>query len=81
MNLEQRAAVRWNAAYIVELSRRATERFFAIAGAHSIYNDSVLQQVYRDINTASHHAIVDFDGIAETRGKIELGLTNGILAV
>jgi len=81
MNLEARAAVRWNAAYIVELSRRAIERIFAIAGAHSIYNESVLQRVYRDINTASHHAIVDFDGVAETRGKIELGLTKGIVGV
>jgi alkylation response protein AidB-like acyl-CoA dehydrogenase len=81
MSLEQRAAIRWNAAYIAELSRRATERVFAIAGAHSIYDDSSLQGVYRDINTASHHAIVDFDGIAETRGKLELGLTTGIVGV
>ena len=81
MDLEQRVALRWNAAYIAELSRRATERVFAIAGAHSIYNQSSLQSVYRDINTASHHAIVDFDGIAETRGKLELGLTDGIIGV
>jgi hypothetical protein len=81
MDLEQRAAIRWNAAYIVELCRRATERVFAAAGAHAIYNDSSLQSVYRDINTASHHGIVDFDGIAETRGKIELGLTSGIIGV
>ena len=81
MDLEQRAAIRWNSAYIVELCRRATERVFAAAGAHAIYNDSSFQTVYRDINTASHHGIVDFDGIAETRGKIELGLTSGIIGV
>jgi 3-hydroxy-9,10-secoandrosta-1,3,5(10)-triene-9,17-dione monooxygenase len=81
MDLEQRAAIRWNAAYIVELCRRATERVFAVAGAHAIYNDSGLQVVYRDINTACHHAIIDFDGIAESRGKIELGLTSSIVGI
>ena len=81
MDLKQRAAIRWNSAFIVELCRRATERVVAIAGAHSIYNDSTLQVAYRDINTACHHAIVDFDGIAEIRGKIELGLAEGVVGV
>ena len=81
MSLESRAQIRWNSSYVVELSRRATERVFAIAGAHSIYNDSVLQRVYRDINTATHHAIVDFDSIAEVRGKLELGLAGEVSVV
>ncbi len=59
---------------MVELARRATERLFAAAGAHGIYDTSPLQRVFRDINTASHHAIVDFDNLAEAKGKMELGL-------
>jgi hypothetical protein len=40
-----------------------------------------LQDAYRDINTACHHAIVDFDGAAETRGRLMLGLDVGDLPV
>ncbi len=32
MDLEQRAVIRWNSAYLIELCRRATERVFAIVG-------------------------------------------------
>lgn len=52
MNTETRAELKWNASYAVELSRRATERFFAISAANAIYNDSRLQGRYRDVNTA-----------------------------
>ena len=73
-DIDDAAQVRWNAAYSVELCRRATERIYAVAGARATYDDSLLQRWYRDINTASHHAIVDFDGISEARGRIRLGL-------
>ncbi|HIF11405.1 MAG TPA: hypothetical protein EYQ81_17230 [Sneathiellales bacterium] len=78
VDLETRVQIRWNAAYAVELCRRATERIFAVSGAHAIYDDHPLQKMHRDINTASHHAIVDFDGVAEIKGRLELGLTDGI---
>lgn len=74
MDTAGKVALRWNAAYAVELCRRAAERVFAVSGAHAIYNDSGLQRFHRDINTASHHAIVDFDSVAEMKGKLELGL-------
>jgi Acyl-CoA dehydrogenase, C-terminal domain len=50
---------------------------FASSGAHAIYNDSELQSRYRDVNTACHHAIVDFDGAAQTYGRTQLGLDPG----
>ena len=60
------------------LRRRAeptsTDRIFAGAGAHGIYDDSALQTRYRDVNTACHHAAVDFDGNAEMYGRTRLGL-------
>ncbi len=74
VDLKDRVQIRWNAAYAVELCRRATERIFAAAGAHAIYDDHPLQRLHRDINTASHHAIADFDGVAELKGRVELGL-------
>lgn len=74
MDMGQKVELRWNAAYAVELCRRAAERVFAVAGAHAIYDDHALQRFHRDINTASHHAIADFDAVAEMKGKLELGL-------
>lgn len=77
MDASVRAHLRWNASYTVELCRRATERVYAVAGAHAIYDTSELQRLHRDVNTACHHAIVDFDGIAEVRGRLALGLNEG----
>lgn len=78
VSLDIRVKLRWNAAYAIELCRRATERIYAVAGAHAIYNDSPLQRLHRDINTACHHAIADFDGMAEARGKFHLDLRDGL---
>lgn len=72
-----RVELRSNAAYVVELARRATNRLFDVAGAHAVYDPSELQRVYRDINTASHHAIADIDGTLELAGRAALGLDLG----
>lgn len=77
LTIEDRAELKWHAAYAVELARRATDRVFASAGAHGIYDDSVLQARYRDVNTACHHAIADFDGNAQMYGRTRLGLDPG----
>jgi alkylation response protein AidB-like acyl-CoA dehydrogenase len=71
---EQRAEMKWHASYVVELCRRAADRVFAGAGAHAVYDDSLLQATYRDLTTASHHAAVDLDSTAEMYGRVALGL-------
>jgi len=71
---EAQALMRWQSAYAVELCRRAVERLYAGAGAHAAYNDSPLQQYYRDVMMASHHAAVDMDGAAELQGMSLLGV-------
>jgi alkylation response protein AidB-like acyl-CoA dehydrogenase len=81
MRTAARARIRWNAAYVVELCRRATERIYAAAGAHATYDKSELQRLHRDINTACHHAIADFDGNAEVKGRLMLGLDHGMAMV
>lgn len=81
MPIEARARLKWNAAYSVELCRRAIEKLFAGSGAHAIDDRSDLQTIHRDINTACHHAIVDFDGALELRGRLMLGLDEGGLPV
>ena len=75
--IPERAELKWNAAYAVELCRRAVERIFAASGAHAVYDDSHLQTLFRDMNTACHHAAVDFDGTAEMFGRLALGLPLG----
>jgi alkylation response protein AidB-like acyl-CoA dehydrogenase len=74
MPVPDRAQVRWNAAYAAELCRRAAERLFAGAGASAAYDVNVLQRAYRDLNTATHHATVDFDTALEVQGKVLLGV-------
>ena len=77
LTIEERAELKWHAAYAVELARRATDRVFSAAGAHGIYDDSLLQARYRDVNTACHHAIADFDANAQLYGRTRLGLDPG----
>ena len=77
LDTETATLIRWNASYAVELCRRATERVFAAAGAKATHDTSPLQRWHRDINTACHHAIVDYDGLLEIRGRTALGLPTG----
>ena len=72
LSARDRIQFRWDAAYIVELCRRAIERVFATSGAHGIYDSNPLHRVYRDINTACHHAVVDFDTVSSLRGRMTL---------
>jgi alkylation response protein AidB-like acyl-CoA dehydrogenase len=75
--IAERGELKWNAAYAVELCRRATERVFASAGAHAIFDESPLQALFRDLNTACHHAAIDFDSTAEMFGRLTLGVPLG----
>lgn len=77
LNRQSVVAIRWNASYAAELCRRATERVYAAAGAGATHDRSPLQRWFRDINTATHHAIVDFDSLREARGRFALGLPLG----
>ena len=79
LSVERSAQIRWNAVYAVELCRRATERVYAAAGANATFDSSPLQQWFRDINTACHHAICDFDAALEIQGRLALGLSAGAM--
>lgn len=74
MPAEARAEVRWNAAYAAELCRRAADRLYAGAGASAAHERNPLQTVFRDLNTATHHAMLDFDTTLEIQGKVLLGV-------
>lgn len=74
MPAERRAQVRWNASYAAELCRRATDRLFTGAGAGASHDANALQRVFRDLNTSTHHAMLDFDATLEVQGKVLLGV-------
>lgn len=74
MPAPKRAQVRWNAAYATELCRRACNRLFEGAGAGAAHDSHAMQVVFRDMNTASHHAMLDFDVNVEIQGKTLLGV-------
>jgi alkylation response protein AidB-like acyl-CoA dehydrogenase len=72
MSDRDRIQFRWDAAYVAELSRRAIERIYASAGAHGLYEGNPVLRAYRDVVTACHHAVVDFDLVSEMQGRATL---------
>ena len=78
LDVKLRARLRRDAAFAVELSRRAVDRVFAASGAHAIYDRSDLQRLHRDIHTATHHQIADFDTAAELWARLALDLEPGL---
>jgi alkylation response protein AidB-like acyl-CoA dehydrogenase len=72
MSAQDRIQMRWDAAFVVELSRRAIERLFAAAGAHGLYEGNAVYRAFRDINTACHHAVIDFDTVSNLMGQFRL---------
>ncbi len=74
MAIGDRAQVRWNAAYAAELCQRAATRLFTGAGSGATFDANVLQGVFRDITTATRHAMLDLDNHYEMQGKNLLGV-------
>ncbi|MEE9278475.1 MAG: acyl-CoA dehydrogenase family protein, partial [Dehalococcoidia bacterium] len=80
-DLDFRVRTKWETVYAIQICRRALDRLYAAAGARAIFDTSPLQQAFRDINTAAHHATVDFDGAAEIYGRVALGLKPGSVLI
>lgn len=72
MSAEDRIQMRWDAAYVVESSRRAIERLYAASGALGLYEGNPVYRAFRDISTACHHAVVDFDTVSSLMGQLQL---------
>jgi len=71
-----RVRAKWQAAYSVELCRRAVGRMFAGSGAHAVYTPSALQAAFRNVNVGAQHASVDFDNSAELYARARLDLSS-----
>ncbi|MEZ5282685.1 MAG: acyl-CoA dehydrogenase family protein [Acidimicrobiales bacterium] len=74
MPIGLRSQVRWNAAFANELCLRATNRLLGASGAGAAHKTNPLERLYRDISTATRHAMLDFDTAVEMHGQHLLGL-------
>jgi alkylation response protein AidB-like acyl-CoA dehydrogenase len=72
MSAQDRIQMRWDSAFVVELSRRAIDRLYAVSGAHGLYEGNPVYRAFRDIGTACHHAVVDFDTVSGLMGQFQL---------
>jgi 3-hydroxy-9,10-secoandrosta-1,3,5(10)-triene-9,17-dione monooxygenase len=69
------ARFRLDAAYLARLSVQATNRLFQASGGKGLYSSGPLQRFFRDVNAASHHAALSWDGHAETYGRAAIRLS------
>jgi 3-hydroxy-9,10-secoandrosta-1,3,5(10)-triene-9,17-dione monooxygenase len=69
-----RAQAKFQAAYAVELFRRAVDRLMAAAGARSAFDDSALQKAFRDLTMATKHEMINYDNSAQAYGRTMVGL-------
>ncbi|AKC72229.1 acyl-CoA dehydrogenase family protein [Pandoraea oxalativorans] len=61
-------------AFAAQTARRAVNSLFEAAGGTGIYNDSELQRVWRDANSAAQHFAFTWDSAMTNYGRTALGL-------
>jgi alkylation response protein AidB-like acyl-CoA dehydrogenase len=72
--IEERARVRMDLGWVVELARSATVILQSASGATSIHEDVPIQRIGRDIEALSLHAILNPTTNLELYGRVLLGL-------
>jgi 3-hydroxy-9,10-secoandrosta-1,3,5(10)-triene-9,17-dione monooxygenase len=74
MDLPGRARVRIDTALAAKYSREAVELLVAAHGTSSLADSNRMQRLWRDVHTASHHAITEWQVNLEVYGKALLGV-------
>ncbi|MFG3410112.1 acyl-CoA dehydrogenase family protein [Streptomyces sp. NPDC048142] len=72
--VEEKAAIRGQTAFAVELCREAVELLFRACGGSVIQRSVDLQRFQRDIQGLSLHALVQLNANLEVQGRVLLGL-------
>lgn len=72
-SLSERARIKWFGVSATDMLRQSVNELFDGAGGSAIYDANEMQGVFRNIHTASHHAVCDIDPAAETYGRVLLG--------
>lgn len=70
---EQRRAIRLAATHATLASARVVDRMYSAGGGASVFDDSALQRVFRDVHVATQHAITS-PRTMELVGRMALGL-------
>lgn len=70
----QRAQIPRNWAYAVQKARYAATSVFEVAGGSGIYNGSVIQRAFRDIQGAAQHIAFNWDRSMTGYGRAAAGL-------
>jgi alkylation response protein AidB-like acyl-CoA dehydrogenase len=78
MDLTARARVRIDTALVAKYCREAVEVLVAAHGTSSLADANRLQRLWRDVHTASHHAITEWQVNLEVYGKALLGVEPNI---
>jgi alkylation response protein AidB-like acyl-CoA dehydrogenase len=78
MDLTARARVRIDTALVAKYCREAVEVLVAAHGTSSLADSNRLQRLWRDVHTASHHAITEWQVNLEVYGKALLGVEPNI---
>jgi alkylation response protein AidB-like acyl-CoA dehydrogenase len=73
-----RAQIRNDVGYAVRLCRNAVDLLLNAQGASSFADSNPLQRIWRDLETASRHAILNPDISQEVYGKALLGVEERI---
>jgi 3-hydroxy-9,10-secoandrosta-1,3,5(10)-triene-9,17-dione monooxygenase len=78
MDLTARARVRMDTALAAKYCREAVELLVAAHGTSSLADVNRMQRYWRDVHTASHHAITEWQINLEVYGKALLGIEPNI---
>ena len=78
MDLTARARVRIDTALAAKYCRDAVELLVAAHGTSSLADSNRMQRLWRDVHTASHHAITEWQVNLEVYGKALLGIEPNI---
>jgi 3-hydroxy-9,10-secoandrosta-1,3,5(10)-triene-9,17-dione monooxygenase len=78
MDLTGRARVRMDTALVAKHCRDAVELLVQAHGTSSLADSNPMQRLWRDVHTASHHAITEWQVNLEVYGKALLGVEPNI---
>ncbi len=74
--LNDRILYRYQASLVISKSIEIVDSLYEVAGGHSVFNNSEIQQRFRDVHTARAHVANNPTSFARNLGGVELGLDN-----
>ena len=74
--LQDRVRYRYQASLVITKSIQVIDSLFEVAGGHSVFHDSEIQQRFRDVHTARAHVANNPTSFARNFGGVSLGMEN-----